>query len=115
MQFKAWSLGGFAVGFVREGTPATQAGVDSVSVQAVRFALGDGTTLVNGFVRVPHQLLSPLTVGASGFAAFRLEVTVADQSGTVLTRGGGPQPVHWTPLQLPPPPTAHPPPATPPP
>ncbi len=97
---KAWILIGFAVGFVREGTPATQAGVDSVSVQAVRFALGDGTTLVNGFVRVPHQLLSPLTVGASGFAAFRLEVTVADQSGTVLTRGGGTQRVDWSALQV---------------
>ena len=89
-----------ALCFVRDGTPGRQGGADSVSVQAVRFALPDGSTLVNGFVRVPHQLLSPITVGASGFAAFRLDVSVVDQSGTVLTHGGGKQTVDWSALQV---------------
>ncbi len=100
MQLRSWIWMVLALGFVREGMPGRQAGADSVSVQAVRFALGDGSTLVNGFVRVPHQLLSPVTVGASGYAAFRLDVTVVDQAGTVLTHGGGTQRVDWSALQV---------------
>lgn len=91
---------GLVLGLVRDGTPGRQAGADSVSVQAVRFVLGDGSTLVNGFVRVPHVLLSPVTVGTNGFASFRLDVTVADQGGTVLTHGGGTQRVDWSALQV---------------
>lgn len=100
MQLRSSIVMVLLLGLVRTGTPGRQAGVDSVSVQAVRFALGDGSTLVNGFVRVPHQMLSPITVGASGFAAFRLDVTVVDQAGTVLTHGGGTQRVDWTALQV---------------
>lgn len=88
------------LGLVREGTPGGQAGADSVSVQAVRFFRPDGT-LINGFVRVPHQLLSAITVGASGYAAFRLDVAVTDQTGTVLMRDGWPRRVDWSALQTP--------------
>jgi len=73
MQLKASIVMVLALGLVRDGTPGRQAGADSVSVQAVRFFRPDGT-LINGFVRVPHQLLSPVTVGASGYGAFRLDV-----------------------------------------
>ena len=100
MLLKAWILMVLTLGLVRDGTPGRQAGADSVSVQAVRFFRPDGT-LINGFVRVPHQLLSPVTVGASGYGAFRLDVTVTDQTGTVLMHDGWPRRVDWSALQTP--------------
>jgi GWxTD domain-containing protein len=98
MRLRSWIWMVLALGTAREGTPGRQAGADSVSVQAVRFFRPDGT-LINGFVRVPHQLLSAITVGASGYAAFRLDVTVTDQTGTVLMRDGWPRRVDWSAVQ----------------
>src|SRR5690349_19630930 len=85
---------------VGPGGPAAgrQAGADSVSVQDVRFFRGD-RTLVNAFVRVPHEMLTAVTVGQNGFAAFRLDVTVTDQAGTVLTRDGWARRVDWNATQ----------------
>jgi len=99
-QLKSWIWMVLALGLVRDGTPGRQAGADSVSVQAVRFFRPAGT-LINGFVRVPHLLLSPVTVGASGYGAFRLDVSVTDQTGTVLMRDGWPRRVDWSALQTP--------------
>ena len=87
-----------ALGLLRPGTPSRQGGVDSVSVQDVRFFRGD-RTLVNAFVRVPHEMLTAVTVGASGFGAFRLDVSVSDQTGTVLMRDGWSRQVDWTAMQ----------------
>src|SRR6267154_373347 len=100
MQLKSWIVITLLLGAVGFGAPSRQAGADSVSVQAVRFFRADGT-LINGFVRVPHLLLSPVTVGASGYGTFRLDVTVTDQTGTVLMRDGWPRRVDWSALQTP--------------
>jgi GWxTD domain-containing protein len=64
-----------------------------------RFFRGD-RTLVNGFVRVPHRILSGVT-GVGGFAAYSVELRVADQSGTVLTRDKWTRRVPWTVRQVP--------------
>jgi GWxTD domain-containing protein len=82
-----------ALGFLSGGA-ARQVESDGIAVETVRFFRGD-RTLVNGFVRVPHRLLAPLTVGPSGFAAFRLDVAVLDHAGTVLTRDGWSRQVGW--------------------
>ena len=80
------------------GGAARQGGTDGVTVELLRFFSGD-RTLVNGFVRVPHGLLTAVTVGPSGFAAFRLDVTVVDQTGTVLLRDGWSRQVDWSATQ----------------
>src|SRR5258708_2314802 len=82
-----------ALGFLSGGA-ARQVETDGIAVETVRFFRGD-RTLVNGFVRVPHRLLAPLTVGPSGFAEFRLDVAVLDRAGTVLTRDGWSRQVDW--------------------
>src|SRR5258708_34692336 len=82
-----------ALGFLSGGA-ARQVESDGIAVEMVRFFRGD-RTLVNGFVRVPHRVLAPLTVGPSGFAEFRLDVAVLDHAGTVLTRGGCRRQVDW--------------------
>ena len=58
---------------------------DKVVGEVARF-YRSGQTLVNGFVRVPHRLLSGVT-GAGGFAVYSVELRVMDQRGTVLTHG----------------------------
>jgi len=85
------------LGFLSGGV-ARQAETDDVAVATARFFRGD-RTLVNGFVRVPHRLLTPVTVGPSGFAAFRLDVAVLDRAGTVLTRDGWSRQVSWSGMQ----------------
>jgi GWxTD domain-containing protein len=82
-----------ALGFLSGGA-VRQVDTDGIAVETVRFFRGD-RTLVNGFVRVPHRLLAPLSVGPSGFAAFRLDVAVLDRAGTVLTRDGWSRQVDW--------------------
>src|SRR5437879_12178607 len=54
-----------------------------VAIGAVRSYRGD-RTLINGFVRVPHELLDAVTIGAGGFAEFRLDGGVVGARGTVL-------------------------------
>jgi len=87
-----------ALGFLSGGA-ARQVESDGIAVETVRFFRGD-RTLVNGFVRVPHRLLAPLTVGPSGFAEFRLDVAVLDHAGTVLTRDGWWRQVDWGSTQV---------------
>src|SRR5438552_4110409 len=88
-----------ALGFLSGGS-GRRIETDDVAVETVRFFRGD-RTLVNGFVRVPHRLLAPVTVGPSGFAAFRLDVAVVDRSGTVLARDGWSRQVNWSDTQAP--------------
>lgn len=66
-----------------------------VAIGAVRSYRGD-RTLINGFVRVPHEMLSAVTVGAAGFAEFRLDVGVVDARGTVLATDSWTRRVPWT-------------------
>jgi GWxTD domain-containing protein len=64
-------------------------------VGAARFYRGD-RTLVNGYVRVPHELLNAVAVGQGGFAAFRFEVGVVDQTGMTLVRDSWMRRVPWS-------------------
>ena len=66
-----------------------------VAIGAVRSYRGD-RTLINGFVRVPHELLDAVTIGAGGFAEFRLDVGVVDARGTVLATDRWTRRVPWT-------------------
>ena len=66
-----------------------------VAIGAVRSYRGD-RTLINGFVRVPHELLNAVTLGAAGFAEFRLDVGVVDARGTVLATDSWTRRVPWT-------------------
>jgi len=70
-----------------------------VTVGAARFYRGD-RTLVNGFVRVPHQLLTAVTTGPGGFAAFRLDVGVVDRSGATLATDTWSRQVPWSALRM---------------
>ncbi|HUK20934.1 MAG TPA: GWxTD domain-containing protein [Gemmatimonadales bacterium] len=72
---------------------------DKVIGDLARFYRG-GQTLVNGFVRVPHQLLSGVN-GAGGLAIYAVEVRVTDQSGTLLTRDRWTRRVSWETRQVP--------------
>ena len=56
---------------------------DRVAGGVTRFFRGD-RTLVDGFVRVPHRMLKGVTLGVGGFAAYRVELRVADEQGTTL-------------------------------
>ena len=78
---------------------AAQGAGDKVIGEVARFYRG-GQTLVNGFVRVPHQLLSGVS-GAGGFAIYAVEVRVTDQSGTQLTRDRWTRRVSWETRQVP--------------
>ncbi|HKA59853.1 MAG TPA: GWxTD domain-containing protein [Gemmatimonadales bacterium] len=66
-----------------------------VTIGAVRSYRGN-RTLINGFVRVPHALLEPVTIGAGGFAEFRLDVGVVDARGNVLATDSWTRRVPWT-------------------
>ncbi len=75
-----------------------QAPDDRVAGAVARFFRG-GRTLVNGFVRVPHRILSGVN-GVGSFAVYRVELQVTDQSGTVLTTDGWTRRVPWAARQL---------------
>lgn len=78
--------------------PATPSASRDVAIGAVRSYRGD-RTLINGFVRVPHALLEPVTIGAGGFAEFRLDVGVVDARGNVLATDSWTRRVPWTATQ----------------
>jgi GWxTD domain-containing protein len=66
-----------------------------VAIGAVRSYRGD-RTLINGFVRIPHELLNAVTLGAAGFAEFRLDVGVVNARGSVLATDSWTRRVPWT-------------------
>jgi len=70
---------------VLAGSPQQPAPETRVVGEVTRFFRGD-RTLVNGFVRVPHRMLSGVTLGLGGFAAYRVELRVTDEHGTTLAR-----------------------------
>jgi len=70
-----------------------------VTVGAARFYRGD-RTLVNGFVRIPHELLGAVTIGPGGFGAFRLDVRVVDRGGTTLATDSWSRQVPWAALRM---------------
>ena len=76
-------------------SPAKPSASRDVAIGAVRSYRGD-RTLINGFVRVPHELLDAVTIGAGGFAEFRLDVGVVDARGTVLVTDSWTRRVPWT-------------------
>jgi len=88
-------LSAVLAGSARQGA---QAPGDRVVGEVARFFRG-GRTLVNGFVRVPHQMVSGVT-GAGSFGAYSVELQVTDQNGTVLTRDGWTRRVPWATRQL---------------
>jgi GWxTD domain-containing protein len=73
-----------------QATPAQVA----VAVGAVRSYRQD-RTLINGFVRIPHALLDAVTIGAGGFAEFRLDVAVVDARGNSLATDSWTRRVPW--------------------
>ncbi len=70
-----------------------------VAVAVARFYRGD-RTLVNGFVRVPHQMLEGVRLGPGGFAAYTAMLTVTDSAGAVLTREQWTREVNWRSAQV---------------
>jgi GWxTD domain-containing protein len=78
----AWAL--LSAALAGASPPAVrQAPDERVVGEMARFFRGD-RTLVNGFVRVPHRMLSGLAEGLGRFAAYRVELRVTDDHGTVL-------------------------------
>jgi GWxTD domain-containing protein len=73
---------------------AQQAPEDRLVGDVVRFLRGD-RTLVNGFVRVPHRMLSLVTQGPGRFAAYRVDFRVTDEQGTVLATDAWSRRVAW--------------------
>jgi GWxTD domain-containing protein len=80
---------------VQGAPPPAAVAAREVAIGAVRSYRGD-RTLINGFVRVPHELLQAVTIGAMGFAEFRLDVRVVDVRGTVLATDRWTRRVPWT-------------------
>ena len=76
-------------------SPAKPSAPPDVAIGSVRSYRGD-RTLINGFVRVPHGLLEPVTIGAGGFAEFRLDVSVVDARGTVLATDSWTRRIPWS-------------------
>lgn len=66
-----------------------------VAIGAARSYRGD-RTLINGFVRIPHEVLNAVIMGAGGFAEFRLDVGVVDARGSVLATDSWTRRVPWT-------------------
>src|SRR3989442_6397949 len=66
--------------------PSPQAPDDRVAGEVARFFRG-GRTLVNGFVRVPHRMLSGVN-GVGSFPGYRVDPQGTDPSGTALTTDG---------------------------
>jgi len=75
------------------GAPSAQAPDDKVVGEVVRF-FRSGRTLVNGFVRVPHRMVSGVA-GVGSFGAYGLELQVSDQSGHVLTQDSWTRRIPW--------------------
>lgn len=75
-RYAALFVGFFA--FAVPGLPAGQPG--SVEIVAARFYRGAGTTLIDGFCRVPFGLLEPLS-RTEGRAWYTVRVTVRDSGG----------------------------------
>jgi GWxTD domain-containing protein len=73
------------LGVVLAGFPQQPVREDRVVGEVTRFFRGD-RTLVNGFVRVPHRMLSGVTLGLGGFAVYRVELRVTDEHGATLAR-----------------------------
>jgi GWxTD domain-containing protein len=72
-----------------------QAAPAQVGIGAVRSYRQD-RTLINGFVRIPHALLDAVTIGAGGFAEFRLDVAVVDARGNSLATDSWTRRVPWS-------------------
>ncbi|HUL01977.1 MAG TPA: GWxTD domain-containing protein [Gemmatimonadales bacterium] len=72
-----------------------QAPDEHVVGDVVRFLRGD-RTLVNGFVRVPHRMLTRVTQGPGSFAAYRVDFRVMDAQGTVLATDAWSRRVPWS-------------------
>ncbi len=70
-----------------------------MEIRTVRFYRGAGTTLVDGFCRVPFSVLQSLSTG--GGAAYRVEITVKDSTGLVLTSSAWSQVVRRDVLKVP--------------
>jgi GWxTD domain-containing protein len=81
------------------GPVASQAG-DDLTVRTVRLYRGD-RTLVNGFVRVPHAALDPVSLRNGGYAAFELAVEVRDSAGALLRRDAWSRRVEWAATRIP--------------
>jgi len=67
------------------GVPQQPVPEGRVIGDVTRFFRGD-RTLVDGFVRVPHRMLSGVTSGVGGFAAYRVDLRVTDEHGTTLAQ-----------------------------
>ena len=93
----AWTL--LSATLAAAAPPSPQTPDDRVAGEVARFFRG-GRTVVNGFVRVPHRMLSGVN-GVGGFAVYRVALQVTDQSGTVLTADGWTRRVPWAARQLP--------------
>ncbi|MBI4420305.1 MAG: GWxTD domain-containing protein [Gemmatimonadetes bacterium] len=94
MHNRLWTVGA-ALAVLGWSAPQPQ----GVEVRTARFYRGPGTTLVDGFCRVPFDLLEPIP-GRSGAAAYRIDVTVKDSTGLVLTASGWSQGVRPELLRL---------------
>ena len=69
------------------GVPGAPAGqdADTVEVSAARFYLTNGSTLVDGFVKIPFGILTGFRSGAgTNVAIYRIHVAVIDADGTEL-------------------------------
>jgi GWxTD domain-containing protein len=75
------------------GVPQADTAVDVVTRRFLR----GGNTLVDGFCRVPFRFLTP---GAGGNGVYRVDVAVADSSGTVLYESGWSQSVEGGLLEI---------------
>ena len=95
---RGWILFGAALAGVPQQAP--QARADRVVGEVARFFRGD-RTLVSGFVRVPHRMLSGITLGAGGFAAYKVEIRVTDAHGAELARDAWSRQVPWQATQTP--------------
>jgi hypothetical protein len=89
-----------AVGGAQAPGSSSAANGDALTVRAVRFYRG-GRTLVDGFIRVPHAALDPVSLQGGGFAAFRIDVEVADAAGAILTRESWTRQVDWAATRIP--------------
>jgi len=80
------------------GSPGTGVAQADPAVDVVtRRFLRAGNTLVDGFCRVPFRFLTP---GAGGDGVYRVDVAVADSSGTVLYESGWSQSVEGGLLEI---------------
>ena len=90
-------VGGLAAAAPPPQQPA--APPEQVAGLVARFYRTD-RTLVNGFVRVPHGMLSAVTPGPAGSAAYTVALRVTDQGGTELVRDQWTRQVPWAATQV---------------